>query len=166
MRRHEVLGISLIAVAISGCAGPRTAQTINRLQATMDLLDRRITQLERVSTREVTEQPLDSQSSDAVATATSPPTLPSAERGTATPVRSWAKPSTKEIQQALKNAGFYQGSIDGKMGPLTREALREFQRVHGLTVDGIVGKKTWAQLAPYQDLSASSGELVAAETLK
>ena len=76
------------------------------------------------------------------------------------------KPSTRDIQQALKNSGFYQGSIDGKMGPLTRDAIREFQRVHGLKDDGVVGKQTWTQLSTYANLSSSGGEPSAAEPLK
>ena len=76
------------------------------------------------------------------------------------------KPSTREIQQALKNSGFYQGSLDGKMGPITKEAIKEFQRVHGLKDDGVVGKQTWAQLITYANLSNDSGELNAAENLK
>lgn len=47
------------------------------------------------------------------------------------------------IQKALKGAGFYQGEVDGKIGPDTREAVRNFQRENGLTPDGIVGKTTW-----------------------
>jgi peptidoglycan hydrolase-like protein with peptidoglycan-binding domain len=76
------------------------------------------------------------------------------------------KPSTNEIQQALKNAGFYQGAVDGKMGPMTREAVKEFQRVHGLTDDGVVGRQTWAKLRADSDLSAGSGDVNAAEGLK
>ena len=52
------------------------------------------------------------------------------------------------------------------MGPMTREAVKEFQRVNGLTDDGVVGKRTWGKLKAYADLSATSGELNAAEVLK
>ena len=35
---------------------------------------------------------------------------------------------------------------DGIFGPLTEEAVKEFQKEHRLAVDGIVGDKTWAAL--------------------
>jgi murein L,D-transpeptidase YcbB/YkuD len=60
-----------------------------------------------------------------------------------------AKPTALEIQTALKNANVYSGEIDGKIGPQTKEAIREFQRVNGLQVDGKVGPKTWAVLSGY-----------------
>ena len=40
---------------------------------------------------------------------------------------------------------------DGKFGPLTEEAVKEFQTSHGLTADGIVGAKTWAALKSAED---------------
>ncbi len=52
----------------------------------------------------------------------------------------------KNIQIALKNAGFYKGPIDGKIGKGTRRAIRDFQKANGLAVDGVVGKKTWLLL--------------------
>jgi peptidoglycan hydrolase-like protein with peptidoglycan-binding domain len=51
-------------------------------------------------------------------------------------------------QQLLTNAGFppQDNQIDGYYGPLTKEAVRDFQGSNGLTVDGIVGPLTWAAL--------------------
>lgn len=57
------------------------------------------------------------------------------------------KPTTEEIQRALKNAGYYTGVIDGKKGPMTKKAIEDFQKANGLEVDGKVGPKTWAVLS-------------------
>jgi len=58
-------------------------------------------------------------------------------------------PSPRQIQAALKNAGYYQGVIDGKIGRQSRQAIRDFQKANNLSVDGKVGKKTWAALREY-----------------
>ena len=58
-------------------------------------------------------------------------------------------PLMKDIQIALKNAGYDPGSTDGKMGKKTRTAIKDFQKANGLDADGKVGKKTWQILAPY-----------------
>lgn len=52
----------------------------------------------------------------------------------------------KQIQTILKQKGYYFGNIDGIFGTATRTAVRNFQKANGLTVDGIVGKKTLAKL--------------------
>ena len=54
-----------------------------------------------------------------------------------------------QIQKALKNAGYYQGKLDGKIGSKTRQAIQAFQRDHDLDADGVVGKGTWARLQAY-----------------
>lgn len=59
------------------------------------------------------------------------------------------KPSAQEIQTALKNAKYYAGDIDGKLGPLTKKAIEDFQRANGLQADGKAGPKTWAVLSIY-----------------
>jgi peptidoglycan hydrolase-like protein with peptidoglycan-binding domain len=68
------------------------------------------------------------------------------------------KLSTRQIQIALKNAGFYRGSVDGKIGLATTEAIKAFQRASGLKVDGVVGRKTRANLMKY--LTGSSDDWV------
>ncbi|MCG3175586.1 MAG: hypothetical protein MOGMAGMI_00519 [Candidatus Omnitrophica bacterium] len=62
----------------------------------------------------------------------------------------------QKIQTALKNAGLYNGKIDGKIGPASRRAIETFQRNNGLGVDGKVGPKTWAVLEAYLYRQAST----------
>lgn len=64
-------------------------------------------------------------------------------------VSSGRKATSRNIQKALKNAGLYTGSIDGKVGKETKKAIKVFQQNNGLTADGIVGKKTWSELEKY-----------------
>ena len=61
----------------------------------------------------------------------------------------YVAPAGEEIQQALKNAGLYAGSVDGKIGPMTKKAITEFQQQNGLIADGKVGRKTWEKLKTY-----------------
>jgi peptidoglycan hydrolase-like protein with peptidoglycan-binding domain len=149
---------------MAGCAGVQTAQEINRLRADVSLLDQRVGQIERAGLKpsSTAQWPVDAQA---------PETLPGSTgaievaRTSSSP--STLKPSKKEIQQALKNASVYQGAIDGKIGPRTREAIREFQRIQGLKVDGIVGRQTWERLSPYLgQFQVDASELNAAEVLK
>ena len=63
------------------------------------------------------------------------------------------KPGATQIQTALKNAGFYTGTIDGKIGPMSKKAIIEFQKANGLQADGKVGPKTWAALEKYLTVS-------------
>jgi len=158
--------LASVAVLLSGCAGGPGRKEVSRLQSQLGLLEERITQLERsgMSAPAASLSPEPAASESASQPAAQPRAAASGAKTAS--AKSSLKPSTREIQQALKNAGFYQGALDGKLGSMTREALREFQRVHGLTDDGIVGKQTWAKLSAYQDLSSNSGEAGAAEVLK
>jgi len=57
-----------------------------------------------------------------------------------------SRPKIKQVQIALRNAGYNPGTIDGKMGRQTRDAIKSFQRANGLVADGKVGKRTWELL--------------------
>lgn len=52
----------------------------------------------------------------------------------------------KEIQQKLKDLGYYTGEIDGILGQSSISAIKKFQLDNGLTADGIVGAKTASKL--------------------
>ena len=55
----------------------------------------------------------------------------------------------RDIQLALRAAGFEPGSADGRIGPRTRQAVRDFQVANGLEPDGKVGPKTWTKLETF-----------------
>ena len=57
------------------------------------------------------------------------------------------RPAVLELQLKLNMAGAVPPlKVDGFFGPLTRDAVRDFQSAHGLGVDGLVGPNTWAVL--------------------
>lgn len=50
------------------------------------------------------------------------------------------------VQAALAGLGFDPGKIDGKDGPNTQKAVREYQARNNLSIDGIAGTNTRASL--------------------
>ncbi len=53
--------------------------------------------------------------------------------------RSLIKTERQELQQHLGRHGFYNGPIDGKIGPKSRTAIRAYQNRAGLVPDGFAG---------------------------
>jgi len=64
----------------------------------------------------------------------------------AAPAQGALDPDVVGAQVALRSHGLYRGPIDGIRGPLTKRAVRAFQRREGLRVDGIVGPRTRAEM--------------------
>jgi len=60
--------------------------------------------------------------------------------------------SVAQLQQALNSSGYWCGAVDGIFGPKTYQAVINFQKDAGITVDGIVGPQT----RKYLGLSSSS----------
>jgi|GEM_PF-589683 len=93
----------------------------------------------------------------------------------------------RKVQQALFDAGFDAGPVDGKMGSKTKTAVMEFQKSKNLTADGVIGKKTWDELAVYfrneqtgaglqqtagtiahgiQSVAAQAGEIISSDVIR
>jgi putative peptidoglycan binding protein len=53
-----------------------------------------------------------------------------------------------DVQNALAREGYYDGAIDGTLGPATRSALRRYQRDHGLQVTGGINRAVIEALQP------------------
>lgn len=64
--------------------------------------------------------------------------------------------SVSLLQQQLQAQG-YNVEVDGKFGPQTKRAIRQFQASHGCKVDGIVGPETLGAMFPTQFPRSSSG---------
>lgn len=70
-----------------------------------------------------------------------------------------------DLQARLKKLGYYSGETSGNYLTNTREAVRWFQQVNGLWVDGIAGPTTLSQLYSANAIGASA-QPTGAPTLK
>ena len=70
-------------------------------------------------------------------------------------VRGDSGDKVSQLQAALKNLGYYSGTVDGNFGSGTERAVTAFQRASGLTADGKAGVQTQAKL--YNQSGSSSG---------
>lgn len=59
-------------------------------------------------------------------------------------------PQVSQLQQVLKNYGYYPGAVDGVFGPQTKEAVRMFQTDNKIATDGIFGPITQSKLLEWQ----------------
>lgn len=64
--------------------------------------------------------------------------------------------TVKQIQQVLKNQGFYGGQIDGVFGSGTETSVKGFQKAYGLTADGKAGSATLKAMGISDQGSTSS----------
>ena len=50
------------------------------------------------------------------------------------------------LQTRLKALGYFTGAVDGQYGSATAKAVKDFQKVNGLTADGVAGAQTLTKL--------------------
>jgi peptidoglycan hydrolase-like protein with peptidoglycan-binding domain len=130
-----------IGVYLAGCS--KKQKTLEEMQEPMSM--EALSALEAKPQEQVVTQPVVVTASVAGPAAKLEPLPPSGPY----------KPSAIEIQTALKNAGYYTGNIDGKIGKRTKAAIEEFQKANGLKADGKVGPKTWALLSTHLNPASS-----------
>lgn len=74
-----------------------------------------------------------------------------------------------DMQERLKELGYYSGTLDGKFASGTQSAVIAFQTRHGLTADGIAGRATQDKLysssAAAATISATTTSTTSASTL-
>lgn len=137
-----LIAFIILPMAVIGCKGkvekPQEASTTAENPEAMQL-----PQQPSQETAVVTEP------AQSVATETIPPTAAPEIAPKTTAMQPADATRSKDIQRALKNAGFYAGSVDGKIGPKTKKSIEEFQKAKGLKADGKVGPKTWSELQQY-----------------
>ncbi len=147
--------VIVLVVALSGCATTKKVapQEVGVQQKVKDLEDSLVKKEQQISDLKYQIDDLNFQiknlkKPDSLSTTTAADL--SAKSPAAKPddiIRVNADP--KDIQRALSAAGYYQGSIDGKIGQKSQKAIKDFQRDHGLKADGVIGQKTWAELKTY-----------------
>jgi peptidoglycan hydrolase-like protein with peptidoglycan-binding domain len=134
--------VSVLVVSLTGCAGMRKHKNVEmqelRNQVTVLEAQARSKDEEINSLREALNK-TEQEKSSAKADNGKMRVVPEIKN----------RPNVKQIQLALKNAGYVPGTIDGKMGRQTKDAIRAFQKANNLPADGKVGKKTWAVLKEY-----------------
>lgn len=123
------------AVYLAGCGKKQAA--LEELQEPLSM-----EALSSMGTETTAKATSDTQTAEVTATV-----APAAEPNLETLPSGPYKPTAIEIQTALKNANYYTGVIDGKVGPMTKKAIEDFQTANGLKADGKVGLQTWAVLS-------------------
>ena len=94
-------------------------------------------------------------------TTTAPPTtVPSGEL-TGTLRRGDRSAAVLALQRRLRDLGYWLGGVSDSFGPLTEQAVTAFQKIEGLTPDGVAGPATRAALAGAErPTTKASGDLV------
>ena len=67
--------------------------------------------------------------------------------------------AVERLQTRLKELGYFDGTVGGNFGTITRAAVMAFQAAANLTADGIVGGDTWAALYASNAPAAPSSTL-------
>ena len=129
--------VALIVIGLSGCGKKQEAEELQPIT------------LESLSSPSGANQVMPDLREQDAAKALTPVPVSQVKEVLPVPPQGPYRPSGMEIQTALKNAGFYNGKIDGKIGPMSKKAIEDFQKSNNLKADGKVGPKTWEAMSKF-----------------
>ena len=119
MKRFGLMLLVLaMVICVAGCQ--KKTEPLEEMQQPMSPED-----LNRISTQNQPAAPAATGTAPTAMTPTASVATPSGQLEELPPSGPF-KPTATEIQTALKNAGFYIGTVDGKVGPKTWQALGKY----------------------------------------
>ena len=150
--RLTMLALMIGVIALSGCASRKTGKKVDTIQAQVNAMTDELVRLDQ--SLQDTRAAVQSSEGRGVSGVSDSSYVSSSSDEGAVVGGMYRTPSGFEIpsvniQKALKKAGYYNGAIDGKVGPGTRDAIASFQKDNGLTADGVCGRQTWSKLKSY-----------------
>ena len=146
--RLTMLALMIGLIALSGCASRKTGKKVDTLQAQVNAMTDEIVRLDQ-SLQDTRAALQTQEGKGGVSESGSVSSGAGAVSGGMYRTPSGFEIPSVNIQKALKKAGYYNGNVDGKVGPGTRDAIASFQKDNGLTADGVCGRGTWAKLKSY-----------------
>lgn len=158
MNKTGVAGLAVavaVVFAVSGCSTvpKRYKEEMSGIKTKVDTLESRV---DTVESKQAEVEKMTSEQIQALEQM-------KAQKGPSTNIsvlsRSGSsKQRTKDVQTALRNAGFYDGKIDGIKGAQTKNAITSFQKANGLKADGVVGPRTWDLLSSHLSDSSAAAQ--------
>ncbi len=144
-----MLALMIGVIALSGCASRKTGKKVDTMQAQVNAMTDELVRLDQsLQDTRAAIQSQEGKSGVFESGAVSSSGEGAVVGGMYRTPSGFEIPSVN-IQKALKKAGYYNGAIDGKVGPGTRDAIASFQKDNGLEADGVCGRGTWAKLKSY-----------------
>ena len=146
--RLTMLVLMIGLIALSGCASRKTGKKVDTMQAQINAMTDELVRLDQ-SLQDTRAAVQTQEGKGGVSESGAVSSGEGAAVGGMYRTPSGFEIPSVNIQKALKKAGYYNGALDGKVGPGTRDAIAAFQKDNGLKADGVCGRGTWAKLKSY-----------------